>query len=154
MRRKSIRIFAGLFVTAALCGNTPQTSAADLDKLAQEISETTMSPFCPGRTISSCPSPQARELRGQIHTWLNSGYSPDAVRNQLFTIYGEDVRGTPESEGFGLVGWFAPAVFVILSLAIIFRKLGRMKRKTEEHLSTPDAAVEARVAAALKERMS
>ncbi len=129
-------------------------SPEQLETAAQAISETSMSPFCPGRTISSCPSPQARDLRGQIHTWLSQGYSEEAVRNQLLLIYGEDVRGTPQSEGFGLVGWTMPAVFVLLSVALLFLKLRRMKseKRPPEQAIALDADAERRVDEALRRR--
>ena len=97
-----------------------------LESEAQEISESVMSPFCPGRTLSSCPSSQARELRTQILSWLKQGYTPSAVYNQLLTIYGEDVRGAPRESGFGFVGWLAPVVFVLLCLGGCSYLLRRM----------------------------
>ncbi|MFN8392399.1 MAG: cytochrome c-type biogenesis protein CcmH [Bdellovibrionota bacterium] len=116
---------AGGAVTGSAATSSADTSR--LERSAQEISETMMSPFCPGRTISSCPSPQARELRTQIFQWLQQGYSEEAVRNQLRTIYGEDVKGEPDKEGFGLVGWFAPLIFVLLALLLVVWKLRKMK---------------------------
>ena len=155
-----MRNFIGPFCLAlAIFGSAPFVRAEipppdQLDLTAQAISETSMSPFCPGRTISSCPSPQARELRGQIHTWLQQGYSPDAVRNQLLLIYGEDVRGTPQTEGFGIVGWVMPAVFVVLSLALVFVKLRKMKPANGAPSSPKiiDAESERRVEDALRRR--
>lgn len=105
--------FGLIFFSAALAQGL-SNSAEQLEKLTQEISETTMSPYCPGRTISSCPSIQARELREQIYDWFAQGYSRKAVMNQLFTIYGEEVRGMPKTVGFGRMAWIAPGLFVLL----------------------------------------
>ena len=110
--------------------SAPETASEQSDKnwtLTQAITETTMSPFCPGRTISSCPSPQARELRSKIHTWLQDGYTEDGVRNQIRLIYGQEVEGIPNSAGWlGKIGWAAPAIFVALSLIVVFIKLRQM----------------------------
>lgn len=108
----------------------PPSVSPEQDRLAQSIGETTMSPFCPGRTLSSCPSPQARELRDQIREWLAQGYSESGVRNQLRIIYGEEVRGTPPNGGWlGDLGWYAPFAFVLASLALVAMKVRSMARE-------------------------
>ncbi len=126
-----------------------------LERLAQTIGETTMSPFCPGRTISSCPSPQARELRDQIRGWLGQGYSEAGVRNQLRVVYGEEVRGTPPPSGWlGELGWYAPLGFVIVSLVLVTWKIGRMNRHERVPAGTaPPAERLASVEAELQARL-
>jgi cytochrome c-type biogenesis protein CcmH/NrfF len=110
-------------------------SAEEIEKITQEISETAMSPFCPGRTISSCPSGQARELRQQITSWLSQGYSRKAVMNQLLNIYGEDVRGMPRKEGFGIMAWIVPALFVLLSVLFVVLLLKSLNSRGQFHES-------------------
>ena len=123
------------------------------DKIAQEIADTTMSPFCPGRTISACPSGQAWELRKQILRWLNEGQSPEAVRQQLLTLYGEDVRGTPRPSAFGKLGWLMPGIFVLLGVVAIGIALKRQKtpRMTADP-SAVDDSVRERIENELKRR--
>ena len=146
-----------LFIPAfALAAPDERTNSEQLERTAQDVSESMMSPFCPGRTISSCPSPQARELRGQILQWLTQGYSADAVKNQLRMIYGEDVKGAPDAEGFGLVGWVAPFIFILVALAAVVLKLRQMKTSNQ---GLPSAtAVKTEIAEQLaqvrKERLS
>jgi cytochrome c-type biogenesis protein CcmH/NrfF len=135
----------------AIESSGPQT---ELEQTAQEISESMMSPFCPGRTISSCPSPQARELRAQILEWLQSGYSPEAVRKQLLVIYGGDIKGEPDKAGFGLVGWLMPSIFVLLAFAVVFFKLRRMKYPPSAKPQTADAEARRKVELELKKRMN
>ena len=124
---------------AALKPATPE-----MEQTAQAISETMMSPFCPGRTISSCPSPQARDLRSQILTWLEQGNDETWIKNNLRVIYGEDVKGQPESSGFGLVGWLMPPVFVIVALLLVVLKLRNMKLSAAAQTGTPPADPDAK----------
>jgi len=126
----------------------------ELEKLAQEISETTMSPFCPGRTLSACPSGQARDLRGKVRQWLVEGYSKEAVRNRLLTIYGDDVRGTPRAEGFGLMAWLMPAFFVALCLLFVVFALRHLRAVDQVSDAEPaDPGLRRRVEDELKKRM-
>ena len=108
----------GLFVLALF---SPTAFASDLDDLTREISDTTMSPFCPGMTISACPSPKARDLRNQIRTWFEQGYTKKAVKNQLKIAFGKDIYGMPSLSGFGIFAWALPALFISVGLFLIYR---------------------------------
>ncbi len=101
--------------------------AQDLDDLTREISDTTMSPYCPGMTISACPSPRARELRVQIKDWFKQGYSKKAVKNQLKIAFGKDIYGMPEVKGFGIFAWAFPILFILVGLALIFKVYSNIK---------------------------
>lgn len=104
-----------------------QNDLAEMDRQSQEIFDTTMSPFCPGRTISGCPSPEAKKLRDQIYNWFEQGYSATAVKNQLRTLYGDSVLGVPNTKGFDLLAWLSPALFTSLGLCLIYLLLYRAK---------------------------
>ena len=111
-----------LFVLPCLAETTELVSDE-----AQQISNSVMSPYCPGRTLASCPSPQARELRGQIAEWIKGGESPVAIVDRLRTMFGKEIIGAPESRGFGLVGWWMPAAFVVLLLLTVCLWLKRLQ---------------------------
>lgn len=121
-------IFLLLILTLSLVVVT-LADQSEIDRMTQEIADVTMSPFCPGRTISACPSPAAKDLRDQIRNWLNQGYSKTAVTNQLRTLYGDDVLGTPEVEGFDLVAWASPILFLLIGLCLIFGLLYTLRAK-------------------------
>lgn len=93
----------------------------------QRISESVMSPYCPGRTLSSCPSPDARSLRTEISTWLTRGYSEEAVHRQLKGMFGYSVQGEPETKGFGIFAWTAPFVIILFLALLLFFILKRLK---------------------------
>ncbi len=125
----------------------------DIEAETQTISDSIMSPFCPGRTLSACPSGQAKDLRTEIGGWLNQGYTEDAVYNLLRTRYGESVTGVPEGSGFGLLGWVAPGLFLLFALLIVMRKLRSMRGATEQPLAVLDHVGHSRVEAELKQRL-
>lgn len=102
-------------------------SEVEIEQISQDLADTTMSPFCPGRTLSACPSSQARELRLQIQEWLEKGYTVEGVRNQLLTIYGDEVRGAPRTEGFGIMAWLVPPFVIMLTLLCIVYALRNLR---------------------------
>lgn len=93
----------------------------------QEISDRIMSPFCPGRTLSACPSDQARQLRIEIDGWFSEGYTSTAVENRLTMMYGPTVFGVPSDSRIGRIGWIAPALFVLVTLLAVIIVLRRMR---------------------------
>ena len=52
---------------------------ADREKVASEISSSILSPFCPGRVLSDCPSTDAGKLKHQIRERLYQGQTREEV---------------------------------------------------------------------------
>lgn len=149
-----------LLATVAFAAAAAAPTSAEAEhstELAQEISENVMSPFCPGRTLAACPSEDARKLREQIVRWIADGYSTSAVYGLLETTYGQEVRGIPRSSGFGLVGWIAPPIFLVLLSFGVWRMLKRLQRTQPAQPAgaapSPSRTASARVADELAERM-
>lgn len=67
-----------------------------------------MSPFCPGRTLAECTSPQAGELRAWIVVQAAAGRTQDDVYEELYGRYGNKMRPTPKAEGIGLTAYALP----------------------------------------------
>lgn len=135
----------------------PKSGYGQLDeeaigKLSQEVSDTTMSPYCPGRTLSACPSPQARELRTQISAWFHQGYSVEGVRNQLLTIYGPEVRGAPAFSGIGILAWIFPIVAIFLGVVLVVVRLRRLRLVEGSMIPPLDQAAIKQVEQELKNR--
>lgn len=56
---------------------------ADQLREANAIATTIWSPFCPGRTLTSCTSRKAAEWRKDIRTWVADDMSADDIRRHL-----------------------------------------------------------------------
>lgn len=137
MRFPVYLIFSSIFLLSLLCNaqeNTNNTSnqahLASLDILTQEISDNVMSPFCPGLTLSACPSPQAKDLRLEIKSWLEKGYTKEAALNQLSIIYGEKISGLPQSTSlWGRISSLMPFIFLLLGIVVLIYTLKNMKKQ-------------------------
>lgn len=83
-----------------------------------------MSPFCPGRTLADCPSPDAAAVREQVRQALAEGADEETIRSELAERYGEVIVGVPR----GPAGWSVPVVLLAggaLILAIVLRRVSR-----------------------------
>ena len=94
----------------------PAAAGAD-DSYAYDLAGELMSPFCPGRTLASCPSPQAGEMIQDIQAWEAEGKSQEEVIAILESQFrNHQFRGAPPAEGMGLVARVGPVVgFLVAS---------------------------------------
>lgn len=97
-------------------------------RLAREIIDGSMSPYCPGLTLAACPSPSADSLRQVIILRVQQGESRARIVADLEAHYGDAIRAAPAPSGFGLVGWAGPAVVFGIGALIVGRWLRRATR--------------------------
>ena len=118
-----------------------QVQEAEAEALMQALSQDLMSPYCPGRTLATCPSPQARKLEAQILEQAKTGMSRDQIETSLVARF-PDIRGyvgRPELVWGTAVG----AVIALLLLFVAARRWVRGARPAAAAAS-PDAAAIAR----------
>lgn len=110
----------------------------EAEALMLELSHDLMSPYCPGRTIATCPSPQARKLEAQILEDARSGRSREEIESSLVGRF-PDIRGyvgRPE------LVW-GTAVTAVIALTLLFFAARRWVRKGDRGATpaaSPDAA--------------
>lgn len=109
---------------------------------AQRVSDSVMSPFCPGRTLSACPSSEARDLRLQIERWFEQGYTEQGVMSQLEMLYSADIKGLPQG---GKRVWLYPGLIVLALFALVCLRLKTLKSREPLPLkeSIPEAGMKA-----------
>jgi hypothetical protein len=145
-----VRIVVMLLAAYALFGFGLRISVAraedpvTAEQRAQSLTRSVMSPFCPGRTLDTCPSPRATEWRAQIRQWVSEGLSNDEIRRRLQQQAPdpkEDLTGGP-STGVGM--WFpvAAGLAFLGLLAYVLKRLSAARASTEPKSSTKTKAAE------------
>lgn len=76
-----------------MLGEGAQQPDAEAEQILQELSNDLMSPYCPGRTIASCPSKNARQLEDHILAEAHAGKSREQIEEQLVERFGSDIIG-------------------------------------------------------------
>ena len=113
-----------------------------VQKDASYIFDTTMSPYCPGRTVSACPSSKAMELREDVYGMLELGMDRTAVKNFLLDKYGDEVVGIPKKGSwFGLASWLLPLIFLfagVYFLSKLFKKEPNLNKSEASNLREKD----------------
>jgi len=113
----------GLLLAAAL-----SLAAAGGQGWGYDLADELMSPFCPGRALSECPSPQAADLRRWILEQEQAGATRAQVEEELFRAYGDQLRQAPRARGVGLVAYAIPLVLFLVGGALAARVLSRGRR--------------------------
>lgn len=125
-------VFALLVASAASAVDEPEGWAYDL---ANEM----MSPFCPGRTLAECPSPQAQDLRVWIIVQEAAGRSREDVEAELYERFGDVILPTPRAEGFGLTAYAVP-IGVFLAGGVLVAIFLRRQTRAAAVVAEPVAA--------------
>lgn len=110
--RAAVRVCAVLLALAAFAapaGAATPTSEDAATRWAYDLADDLMSPFCPGRSLADCPSPDAASLRMWIVVQAAAGRTRADVEEELYARYGEMIRSAPKAEGFGAAAYWIPA---------------------------------------------
>lgn len=110
---------------------------AHAEALTNELSHDLMSPYCPGRTIATCPSPQARKLEAHIYDQAQQGKSRLEIETALAERF-PDIRGyvgRPEI----IYGTAVLALIAIIGLVFVARRWVRHSRVPGPGLATAGA---------------
>jgi cytochrome c-type biogenesis protein CcmH len=108
-----------VLVLIAPLWQAPADAQQAIDKAANEIFGSVMSPFCPGMTLATCPSSQAADLRVEIRNRLAAGATKDEVLDQLYSVWGEDVLGPAPTGRFGVLAWVVPGGAIVLGAVFL-----------------------------------
>ena len=101
-----------LFVASASAEDSPANPGDKAPSWAYDLPNDLLSPFCPGRSLADCPSPDAASLRMWILVQSAAGRTRADVEAELFERYGEMIRSAPKAEGIGAAAYWMPgAVF-------------------------------------------
>lgn len=99
---------------------------------SRELEHELMSPYCPGRSLVECPSPQATELRMWIHAQEQAGVPREEVEARLYQEFGDVLRHAPRAEGWGIWAYLVPALALLAGGALVVWFLGRSSASAPE----------------------
>ncbi len=107
-------------------------SAVDeIGRRSRRLADELRSPFCPGKTLMTCTSYQAFELRREMREMIERGLSDAEIIDTLVQRHGEEVRNPPQP-------WYTILVpvlpFIVLAVLLfwIFRKWKERDQRTPE----------------------
>jgi len=106
----TVTCLLGLGLPATAVAACPRTSVADVE-------DEVMCPVCGTPLALATEAPQAQRERAFIFGLVQQCRSKDQIKTALVAEFGDDVLGTPDTEGFDLAAYLVPAL-VLLGSAI------------------------------------
>ncbi len=101
-------------------------------QIAEEVYQEFLSPFCPGRALSDCPSSKAEDLKKKILVDLDQGQTKETVIRNLETEFGSELNAKPKFSGFAGLAWFIPITFMLVLALIGYRWVRNARTKGDE----------------------
>ncbi len=96
-------------------------SQGEISRLRTEISNEIYSPFCPGKTLVMCTSPNAAAVRRDIQDLAREGKDKETIKNEIVARYGEEFRLVePPAEDNAALGIVIVIGFLIAAALIVF----------------------------------
>jgi len=164
MTGMSWRAWRHLLGVAAIRVAAPRAAAAQVEarfspaveQNASRLFTEIMSPYCPGMTLTTCPSPQAAVMKDSIRRELAAGQTPTEIMTGLEASFGPEIRARPPARGAGLVAWIGPFALLGAGAVGLTLWLLRAERRRGEVavVAAPieiDDAMRAKLEAALRE---
>jgi cytochrome c-type biogenesis protein CcmH len=142
LRRLALVLLAGLVLAAGAAA--AEDAAPAEERWAYELAHELMSPFCPGRALAECPSPQADALRLWILQQARAGATREQVEAQLLESFGDQLRQAPRPEGVGLVAYVVPALLVVAGGGLLALFLRRQAQRAAPAAAAAGGAAVAR----------
>lgn len=93
-------------------------AATTTPPVARAIISGSMSRYCPGLTLETCPSPSADSLRRVIIARVTHGDPRERIEADPEREFGASIRSTPKAAGFGLVGWSVPGLVMLVAAVV------------------------------------
>lgn len=116
------RIFAVAFFALLVL----DASGAAAKSWSYDLAGELMSPYCPGRTLSSCPSPQAAELVQWMVLQEAAGSTREEIVAILVERFGEDILGAPPARGITLWAYILPILGFVIGGGLVILALRRI----------------------------
>jgi cytochrome c-type biogenesis protein CcmH len=105
---------AGVLISVILSLLVLAAGGAAAKSWSYDLAGDLMSPYCPGRTLSSCPSPQAAELVQWMVVQESGGATKEQVIEMLVERFGEEILGAPPAKGITIWAYVLPILGFVL----------------------------------------
>jgi len=86
-----------------------------VERAARAIFADVLSPYCPGLSLTACPSQGAFILKDSIRKELAAGRTSEQVWAGLEARFGPSIYAKPKARGVGLLAWIGPYVAIALA---------------------------------------
>jgi cytochrome c-type biogenesis protein CcmH len=134
------KIIFKVLIIALVITASSGANAQDLNQQQQQLFATitgkVMSPYCPGKLLSDCPSGKASELKSILRDKITSGASEADLMTYLEDQYGkETIQSAPGTKGFDVFAWITPFAFLLVGAVLFWKWLKNWSNTSVNNVS-------------------
>ncbi len=118
-------VVAGL---AAAQAPTPQPASGVTDNQVNEIARQLYCPVCENIPLDVCGTAACAQWREQIRQELATGKTPNQIKQDFATRYGDRVLAAPPPSGLNWLVYVIPPLAFLAGIAILYRALRSWKQ--------------------------
>lgn len=97
-----------------------------LTQQTQEIASRLRCPVCQGLSIADSPSEMAVNMKAEVRSMLERGYTREQIEESFVRSYGEFVLLEPKFQGVNTLVWILPIAALLLGAFAVSRMLRRL----------------------------
>ena len=109
---------------------------------AHAIGERLACPICAGLSVADSPSALAQQMRGVIADQVAAGKTDAQIEQYFVARYGPAILLTPPKQGFTLLAWWGPVLFLLVSVVGVGLAAYRWARRPSPDAELPELSAE------------
>ena len=95
--------------------------------LQRELEYEVMAPCCYGAPVAEHDSEAAVQVKAQIAQLVGEGRDKEEILDMYVAIYGERILARPRAEGFNLLAYIMPPLFLLFGGILLVYVINQMK---------------------------
>lgn len=97
------------------------------DALQRELEYEIMAPCCYGSPVGDHDSEAAKQVKAQIGQLITEGKTREEILDMYVAIYGERILASPRAQGFNIMAYVMPPLFLLLGGLLLVYIINQMK---------------------------
>lgn len=137
-------ISATIVTQDAMAQQTAQPTEGQVARIRKDVSNEIMSPFCPGKNLDMCTSPNAAAVRRDIQDMAKQGKTKEEIKKAILNQYGDEFKviEPPAEDNALLLGLVLAGLIGAIGL-LVFITRRKQRPATTSQTSTKPAEEEA-----------
>jgi cytochrome c-type biogenesis protein CcmH len=114
--------------------NTIILTADELEDRTRKIAHKLRCPTCQAMSVKESEAGLSNNMKMKIRDMLKNGKEEKEILQYFEERYGEWILRAPKKEGFNLLLWIAPGIFIIISGLVLLMTLKKNVKKANPQI--------------------
>jgi cytochrome c-type biogenesis protein CcmH len=131
----AVALLVGVGALAFVASRGSGTARSAEDR-AHSVAASLRCPVCQNLSVADSPSLLAQQMRATIASELAAGHTPDQIKAEFVSSYGEWILLAPPKKGIDLIAWAGPLLLLVGGLYLAAQTIRRWtSNRGEQHSS-------------------